>query len=151
MILNAKGIKYTQSWVSYPDIAPLLESVSVPPLGGHMPYTLPAIVHKSSIKSNPFGVMNDSFPIALHLEETFPEPQYPSIFPNGAASYALAVAVEKLLGIAMSKFYTLIMPLVPPLLDERGAVYFNETRAKSFGVPLAELGPKTKRSLPKDL
>lgn len=149
MVLNFKKIKYTQSWVDSPDIAPLLESLKVAPLAGDTPYTFPAIVHKSSIKSNPYGVMNNTFPIALHLEETFPIPQYPSIFPNGDSSYALAVAVERLVGVAMSKAYPLVVPLIPLTKGDRGAAYYNETRKKAFGVPLTEMRPKTKEGLQK--
>lgn len=69
MVLNYKGIPYTQTFISYPDIAPLLKKLEVPPNSKGMLYTLPGIVHKSSVASNPFGAMIDSFPIALHLDQ----------------------------------------------------------------------------------
>lgn len=108
-----------------------------------MPYTLPAIVHKPSIKTNPHGAMNDSLPIALHLDETFPQPEYPPLFPSGDASYALALAVEKILANAGVKGFPLIMPNVADILDDRGSKYFHETRERFFGKPLAEMRPTT--------
>lgn len=110
-----------------------------------MPYTLPAIIHKhpSITAKNPSGAMNDSLPIALHLDEAFPAPEYPPLFPSGDASYALALAVQRILGDAIGKCYMLIMPKVADILDDRGSKYFHETRAKRFGKPLPELLPKT--------
>ncbi|KAH8694076.1 putative glutathione S-transferase [Talaromyces proteolyticus] len=131
-VLNYKGIKYTQSWVSYPDIAALSEGLKMPPTGTTIKYTLPAIVHKASITSNPYGALNDSLPIALHLEKTFPAPKYPSIFPNGQASYALAVATRKLLNAAFDKTHIIVLPKVQAMLDDRGAQYFHETRLPNY-------------------
>jgi hypothetical protein len=45
MILNFKGNRYTQSFISYPDIKPLLRNLEVPALSPGIPYTLPAILH----------------------------------------------------------------------------------------------------------
>lgn len=145
LVLNYKGIPYTQSFISYPDIAPLLKSLAVPPLpdAEKMPYTLPAIVHKPSVKNNPHGAMNDSLPIALHLDEAFPAPQYPPLFPSGDASYALALAVAKILGNAAVKGFPLVLANIADILDDRGSKYFHETREKIFGKPLAELRPQT--------
>ncbi|KAL2008784.1 hypothetical protein VTN00DRAFT_6978 [Thermoascus crustaceus] len=143
LVLNYKRIPYTQSFISYPDIAPVLKQLSVPPLEGVLPYTLPAIIHKPSVKSTPSGAMNDSFPIALHLEEAFPAPTYASIFPSGDASYSLAVAVDKIFSDVFKKAFPLVVAKVPGILDERGAKYFYETREKWFGKPLSELGPQS--------
>ncbi|KAI2224461.1 hypothetical protein LOZ12_005613 [Ophidiomyces ophidiicola] len=56
LVLNFKRIPYSQSFVSYPDIAPLLQSLGVPPLENQaLPYTLPAIV--------------DSYPLAVAVLE----------------------------------------------------------------------------------
>ncbi|PGH35976.1 hypothetical protein GX50_01146 [[Emmonsia] crescens] len=141
LVLNFKKIPYTQSFISYPDIAPLLKSLSVPPLqGGNYPYTLPAIAHPASItsNSNPSGVINDSWPIALHLESTFPSPHYPTIFPS-EGSYALALAVAKLVNVMIPATRRVLLPKIPAILDERGAEYFRQTRAEMFGKPLEEM------------
>ncbi|GAD97222.1 hypothetical protein AN2592.2 [Paecilomyces variotii No. 5] len=142
MVLNYKGIPYTQSFISYPDIKPLLKQLQIPPNSTGIPYTLPGIIHKSSVTENPFGAMVDSLPIALHLEQAFPAPSYPSIFPSGDGSYALALAVGFITNSLISKGYRLLMPNVPDRLDERGSKYFHETRTVRFGKPLAELLPK---------
>jgi glutathione S-transferase len=68
--------------------------------------------------------LNDSVPIALHLDEVFPAPEYPALFPNGQASYALLVA------------------RIADILDEpRGKEYFIQTRSESLGKPLSEVRP----------
>ncbi|OKL57824.1 hypothetical protein UA08_07279 [Talaromyces atroroseus] len=132
-ILNYKGIKYTQSWISYPDIAPISKALEIPAnLSGTVYYTLPAIVHKASVSSNPHGAMHDSFPIALHLDKAFPAPEYPSIFPNGQASIALAIATEKLLTASVAKFVRMLFAGVSGILDDRGKEYFSDTRLPRF-------------------
>jgi glutathione S-transferase len=141
LVLNFKGIRYSQSWIPYPDIAPLLKSLNVPPLKkGGIPYTLPAIIHTPSI-SNPSGAMNDSFPIALHLEELFPAPEYPSLFPS-EGSFALALAVQKLISGAIAKGFTIVVPKVADILEPRCSEFFHRTRTATFGKPLSEVAPK---------
>ena len=143
-VLNFKGIPYTQSFISYPDIAPLLKQLSVPPAKEGMAYTLPAIVHKSSVTSNPNGALMDSTAIAFHLEKTFPSP---TLFPSGDASYALTVAVGKILGSVAQKLAIFVLPNVAEFLDRRGKEYFVRTRTERFGKPLSEVRPKDEASL----
>ncbi|CAI7667634.1 unnamed protein product [Penicillium manginii] len=138
-VLNFKGIPYTQSWISYPDIAPLLKSLDVAPNATGTPYTLPAIIHKDSITTNPHGALMDSLPIVLHLDKIFPSPP---LFPSGDASYALLVALGKVVGAMGPAVRQLIVPNVPQHLDPRGQEYFNRTRAETFGKPLSEVRPK---------
>ncbi|EGC43854.1 lignin degradation protein [Histoplasma capsulatum var. duboisii H88] len=141
LVLNYKKIPYTQSFISYPDIAPLLQSLSVPPLPGstnYLPYPLPAITHPATLAhptANPHGVMNDSWPIALHLEGAFPAPDHPTLFPS-AGSHALALAVMKLVSALVPATRRILVPQIPALLDERGAAYFRRTREEMFGVTL---------------
>jgi glutathione S-transferase len=144
MVLNFKRIPYTQSFISYPDIAPLMKALSVPPLKEMTPYTLPAIVHKASITSPESGAMMDSLPIALHLDKTFPD--HP-LFPSGTGSYMLAVAVDELTRPVIRNAVGLIMPNVADFLDERGQKYFRETREKRFKKPLAELRPQGEQAI----
>lgn len=141
LALNYKKIPYTQSFISYPDIAPLLRSLSVPPLRSSIPYTLPAILHPASIPTPASGALNDSLPIALHLDATFPAPEYPALFPT-KASYALALAVQKILSQAIQKGATIVIPKIPAILDPRGREYFLRTREQRFGKPLSEVAPK---------
>ncbi|KAL4918808.1 hypothetical protein BDW62DRAFT_58043 [Aspergillus aurantiobrunneus] len=134
MSLNYKGIPYTQTYISYPDIAPLLRSLSVPPHpegAAHTAYTLPAIQHSS-------GALMDSLPIARYLEEQYPERP---LFPSGNASHALAVAVDKLMrGVAFAA-YTYIFPPIADILDARGREFYIRTRSATFGKPFEEIRP----------
>ncbi|KAL6231223.1 hypothetical protein BDW75DRAFT_248056 [Aspergillus navahoensis] len=138
LILNYKGISYTQTYVSYPDIAPLLKGLSVPPHPkGTAPfdYTLPAICHPS-VKSTPSGAMMNSLPIARHLEEYFPERP---IFPSGDASYALAVAVNKLMGRVGFAVYRLVIVPIADILDPRGKEYYHRTRSEKWETAKTEM------------
>ncbi|EGX93795.1 glutathione S-transferase, putative [Cordyceps militaris CM01] len=137
MVLNYKKIPYVQSFISYPDIAPLLESFSIKPHSeGRVQYTLPAIRHPTSITTNPAGAMMESLTIAHHLDTLVPSPP---LFPSGAASYALALATEKLMLRAAKEALFVLLPKAGDVLDDRGKEYFLRTRAEWFGKPLAEL------------
>ncbi|KAH8799080.1 putative glutathione S-transferase [Xylogone sp. PMI_703] len=146
LVLNYKRIPYTQSFISYPDIVPVLKALSIehPPEGV---YTLPAIIHQPSITWNPSGAMYDSFPIAAHLENVFAAPEYPSIFPFGDPSYSISIAVDSLIPRALIASLTLIIPKVPEILDDRGREYFHITRSKRFGKPLEEVSPQTEEAV----
>ncbi|OAA67958.1 Glutathione S-transferase protein [Niveomyces insectorum RCEF 264] len=143
-VLNFKRIPYTQSWISYPDVKPLISGFGLAPNKEGIPYTLPAILHPPSVTSNPQGAMMDSLPIARHLDATFPAPP---LFPAGDASYALALAVSKLMAKMFLPLRTLIIPRVPDCLDPRGEEYFRTTRAQTFGKPLADVPPKTAEAI----
>ncbi|KAL5339253.1 hypothetical protein BJX70DRAFT_398018 [Aspergillus crustosus] len=138
--LNYKQIPYTQTYVSYPDIAPILRSLSVPPHPegtARTAYTLPAITHPS-ITATPSGTIMDSFPIAHHLEEIFPERP---LFPSGDSSLELAQKVQGIVGRASVAVYTLLLPSIVKILDPRGQEFYNRTRTAMFGKPLAEVAP----------
>lgn len=143
MVLNYKRIAYTQSYISYPDIAPLLSQLGLSAHGQGTPYTLPAICHKS-VKSNPNGALMDSFAIAAHLDQTYPTPP---LFPSGDASYALTLAVTKLVNEVAAKCVTLIIPNIADILDPRGREYFIKTRSARFGRPLSEVRPRDKKEV----
>jgi glutathione S-transferase len=143
-VLNFKGIPYTQSWISYPDIKPLAISLGLPPNQEGRPYTLPAIIHKSSVTSHPSGAMMDSLKIAAHLDKVFPSPP---LFPSGDASYALFVAVSKIMSLLEPGFRPFIIPRVVDHLDPRGQKYFHETRSAALGKPLSEVRPTDKDTI----
>ncbi|OOQ88350.1 putative glutathione S-transferase [Penicillium brasilianum] len=145
-VLNFKSIPYTQSWISYPDIKPLAISLGLPPNEEGRPFTLPAIIHKSSTNSNPSGAMMDSLQIALHLDRDFPSPP---LFPSGHASYALFVAVGKIVSLLEPGFRPFVVPRVVEHLDSRGQKYFHETRSAAFGKPLSEIRPTDKDTIDK--
>lgn len=129
--------------MSYPDVKPLVTSLGLPPNKEGLPYTLPIITH-NSIKSNPNGAMMDSLPIIKHLDQISPAKP---LFPSGDASYALFLAVGKILTLLYPSLLPLIMPRVPEHLDARGQVYFHETRTVWFGKPLAEVFPTDRETV----
>ncbi|ODM15147.1 hypothetical protein SI65_09386 [Aspergillus cristatus] len=144
LVLNYKNIPYTQSFISYPEITPLLRSLQVTSYPeGPFAYTLPAIYHPPSIRVAS-GAMMDSLPIALHLDRLYPERP---LWPNGDASYALSLAVGKLVSNAALKSLVLVIPHVPKILDKKGREYFIKTRSAMFGKPLSELRPSDPDSL----
>ena len=136
-MLNFKGIPYTQSWISFPDIKPLVTGLDLPPNKHRVPYTLPAIIH-NSVTTNPHGAMMDSLPIIEHLDKVFPSPP---LFPSGDASYALFIAVEKIASLIVPAISARVLPRVPDGLDPRGREYFIRTRTEWFKKPLAEVLP----------
>lgn len=96
--------------------------------------------------SNPSGALTDSIPIALHLDKTFPSPP---LFPSGDASYALFVAVAKIMTLIEPGFRPFVVPRVPAHLDAQGKQYFTETRSAAFGKPLVDVLPTDKETVDK--
>lgn len=138
MALNYKGVPYTQTYVSYPDIAPILRGLGVPPHpegAAHVPYTLPAIWHPS------YGAVMDSLPVAAQIEKQHPERP---LFPSGNASYALAVAVDKIMRGAAFSAYTFLIPPIAEILDPRGREYYRRTRSATLNKPFEEIRPTDK-------
>ncbi|KAL2813631.1 hypothetical protein BDW59DRAFT_176674 [Aspergillus cavernicola] len=142
LVLNFKGIPYSQSFISYPDIEPLLKRLSIDPNRQGIPYTLPAICH-SSVESNKYGVLMGSLPIAMHLDMICP---CPALFPSGNSSYSLALEVQKILEDVGQNAQILVLPKVVDILDARGREYFERTRRARFGIPLSEVIPRDDRS-----
>ncbi|KAH8803650.1 hypothetical protein F5884DRAFT_806122 [Xylogone sp. PMI_703] len=145
-VLNFKGIPYTQSWISYPDVKPLVTGLGLSANEQGRPYTLPAIIHKPSVTTNPNGALMDSLPIALHLDKVFPSPP---LFPSGDASYVVFLAVRKLGSLLEPAYRPFIIGRVPDHLDPRGEKYFHETRSAEVGKPLSQLRPTDKESVDK--
>ncbi|KAJ5116548.1 Glutathione S-transferase-like protein ustS [Penicillium angulare] len=119
-------MNYTQSWISYPDVAPLLKALGVKPNEEGNPYTLPAICDKSIASTiNPNGIMMDSLSIATHLDKLYPSPP---LFPSGDSSLALVETVNKTMG----GMAPALRQIVPP---------------KSFGKPLSDMHPTDEKTL----
>ncbi|KAL4810191.1 hypothetical protein BDV18DRAFT_130481 [Aspergillus unguis] len=141
LALNYKGIPYTQTYVSYPDIAPLLKSLSVPPnpegTASTASWTLPAIQHSG-------GAIMGSLPIARYLEKQFPERP---LFPSGNVSYAIAVAVDRIMSLVGFALYELIVPRIKDILDPRAQEYYERTRSAMFGKPVADVRPTDEREI----
>lgn len=81
----------------------------------------------------------DSFKIALYLDNKYPSPSYPRLFPPGT---------KALHSLFTEKFSSLIIPLAPTMLplvgrpgflDDRGEEYYRRTRQARFGKPFEQL------------
>lgn len=154
LALNYKGIDYTQTFLSYPDIKPTLQSLDYPAKvdsdkdGDH--YTCPAIYHPESLANKVPGgkVMTESWDIVNHLEDLFPTP---TLFPEvegstRAETIELAKQAEKLFGKALGfrggRGGVIVIPRIPEILDPRGREYFIRTRNEGHpkGIPLEKWG-----------
>ncbi|KAL8884592.1 MAG: hypothetical protein Q9215_007399 [Flavoplaca cf. flavocitrina] len=74
LALNYKSLPYKTHWLEFPDIAPHLQPLGIPPNTQGKPYTVPTI-HLPSSPSYPDGEnIMDSKAIAIALEAKYPEP-----------------------------------------------------------------------------
>jgi glutathione S-transferase len=135
MVLNFKQIPYTTSWIEYPDLAPKLSFLSIPPndrsaADYKTDYAIPAI-------TLPDGThMMDSWPIAHKLEDLCPSPSLHLDDP-------IVARVRDQIAHIMKPLTGFVIPKVPKrVLNERSAVYFNETRKERFGMSLVEVEEK---------
>lgn len=127
--LNYKNIQYKTEWIEYPDLAPKLSSYGVSKNegpGAYTDYSAPAA------KLDGTWIM-DSRKIAEALDKYQPEPKL---------HMDRADEIDKTLEVVLELFGKLrpeVMPRIPIMLNPRSAEYFEETRAKRFGMPLSEL------------
>lgn len=145
LLLNAMQIPYTEQFISYPDIAPLLDSYGVPQDPEEEAYTLPAIYHPESLKGKTPGdkMLSDSIAIAGHLDalypdapvHAFPEPKADSEMLWQESQHLLRGLISAIRG----KGYRLLMPRIPLILDDRGAEYFIRTRTADHPQNLSPL------------
>ena len=79
--LNFKKLPYQTEWVELPDIEKVVEEISGSPTeqnsDGTYRYTLPVIRDLST-----GAVVSDSEAIAHYLDDTYPAPKYPTLFPS---------------------------------------------------------------------
>ena len=131
--LNYKNVAYKTEWTEYPDLASKLSSYGVEKNdmsggGAYTEYSAPAAKF-------PDGKwIMDSRKIAEALDKAQPMPTLHT--ERGDVIDKTQAAVLELFGHLRPE----VMPRVPPmLLNPRSAEYFEETRAKRFGMPLSEL------------
>lgn len=139
-------IPYTEQYVSYPDIAPLLKSYGVPANPSGFSYTLPAIYHPESLKGKVPGdaILSESVAIAHHLDDLYPAAPHHAFPDPKPASEALWAESEDMLrkiifAPAGGHGYRLLMPRIPLILDDRGAEHFIRTRQASHPDKLSPL------------
>ncbi|KDQ17832.1 hypothetical protein BOTBODRAFT_29144 [Botryobasidium botryosum FD-172 SS1] len=139
--LNYKRLPYETIYISYPDIAPTLKDLGLEALEGKtgpQAFTLPIIIDPTP--SGPPKIVRDSAAIAEYIDATYPDPER-SLFPNG--SHALQALFYHHFNTRLYRiFITLIVPLVPTILDPDSMDYFYKTRSAAWGKPLEEVRPK---------
>ncbi|KAK5141931.1 hypothetical protein LTR04_002392, partial [Oleoguttula sp. CCFEE 6159] len=128
MALNYKKLDYKTEWLEYPDVAPTLKSLGVPPNdpGSKFAYSIPVI------RLDEKTFVMDSREIADALEKHHPSPSLRLDSP-------ILPKVEAIIGRAMMPLAGVVMPRIPKqLLSEPSEEYFERTRAARFGMSLAQ-------------
>ncbi|KDQ17831.1 hypothetical protein BOTBODRAFT_171545 [Botryobasidium botryosum FD-172 SS1] len=140
LTLNYKRLPYKTIYVCLADVASTLQSLGLGPLEGRagpFAFMLPVIIDPTP--SGP-KIIRDSAEIARYLDITYPDPER-ALFPRG--SHALQAYFDRNLNASLlSPCVSLIIPLVPSILDERDKEYFVRTRTEIFGRPLSEIRPQ---------
>lgn len=131
LVLNLKKIPYKTTWLEYPEIAPTLKGIGLPPNDEGIPYTIPAV-------RLPDGTpVMDSRKIAPELEKLHPSP-------NLHLDSAVLPQVEEQLKALLMPTVGVWMPKIPrTFLKEPSITFFEKTRAERFGCTLSELEKKT--------
>ncbi|KAL9631284.1 MAG: hypothetical protein Q9204_004302, partial [Flavoplaca sp. TL-2023a] len=74
LVLNYKSLPYRTHWLEFPEIAPHLQPLGIPPNTQGKPYTVPTIHLPSSPSHHDGEYIMDSKAIAIALEAKYPEP-----------------------------------------------------------------------------
>lgn len=131
MALNYKKIPYRTEWIEYPDLAPTFQKLDIPPndskLNPNSQYSIPAA------KLPDGRYIMDSLAIAQELENFQPKP---SLHLDDPAVQRMQASVLKIMATLGPDIYVRIPAM---LLNDRSAEYFEQTRAKRFGMPLDQL------------
>ncbi|KEY66741.1 hypothetical protein S7711_06787 [Stachybotrys chartarum IBT 7711] len=131
LALNYKGVEYETQWLEYPDIAPTLKGMGVPPGADEKtPYTIPAV----RFPDGTFAM--DSKAIYPEIERRYPSPAYPSVPSDDAATQQ----TYQFTSACLSALAPVVLPIIPrSILSEYSAEYFQRTRKQWFGMSLDEL------------
>ncbi|KIO34683.1 hypothetical protein M407DRAFT_16645 [Tulasnella calospora MUT 4182] len=137
LLLNLKGLPYRTEWVSYPDIQPTFEKLGIKHTSlktdgsGRPHYTCPAIIDPTSPEPTK---LSDSTPIALYIEETYPNVG-PKVFPDASKDAQLEF-IDTVVWDIIHPISSLVTAQVPAILDPRGSEYFYRERSALRGKPL---------------
>ncbi|KAK8197590.1 uncharacterized protein BKA78DRAFT_350037 [Phyllosticta capitalensis] len=129
MALNYKNVEYQTEFVEYPDLAPTLKGLGVPPNDP----SVNTMLYSSPTVRLPDGTfVMDSQKIIFELEKLYPSPPLyldSEILPK----------VQELMPQIMGCMVGVFMPRTPKILNDVSAQYFYETRKVRFGMPLQQL------------
>ncbi|KXN83379.1 Beta-etherase [Leucoagaricus sp. SymC.cos] len=135
-ILNYKQLPYQTVYVEFPDIPRVSKEAGIGPSSfepdGSPNFTIPAIVDDAT------GVaLSDSYKIAEYLDKQYPDT--PKAFPPGTE--ALQAAFYQNFYEQVRPLAVIFVPLIPNILNEPSAKYYNRTREVIFGKPLSQVMP----------
>ena len=138
--MNFKGLVYKTEWVESPDIEPLAKKLGAAPTSkkydGRDHYTLP-ITYDPSTKST----IPDSLAIAFYLEETYPPPTYPALFPEHTKSLT-AILPAALRPIVNSPLFEVLALDSWRNLGEISRVSFRRTNEAEAKKKLEDFAPE---------
>ncbi|CEL55509.1 hypothetical protein RSOLAG1IB_01521 [Rhizoctonia solani AG-1 IB] len=142
LALIHKGLPFRVEYISYPDIAPLMQKLGAAPgsPNSRFPYTVPVIADPSPEPGGKPIYVSDSWTISQYLEQTYPPPKYPALFPHSVIALnraMFALLVRTIYNTIADTAIALIG--TNHILDDRGHEYFIRTREEDFGKPLAEV------------
>ncbi|EUC55845.1 glutathione transferase, putative [Rhizoctonia solani AG-3 Rhs1AP] len=147
LALIHKRLPYRVEYVSYPDIESTFKRFGVPATSDKAPqYTLPMIADPSDDPDGKPTYIADSFKIALYLDDKYPSPTYPALFPPGTR------ALQRVFAERVSALIQPMAPTMLPLvgrsgfLDDRGEEYYRRTRQARFGKSLEQLADEGRQS-----
>ncbi|CAF9921931.1 MAG: hypothetical protein ALECFALPRED_001977 [Alectoria fallacina] len=127
LVLNLKGIPYKTEWLEYPDIAPTLKQLNIPPSEP------PATAYTSPTIRISDKYVTDSRKIADVLEKKNPSPSLHLDSP-------ILKKVEELAPQCVMSLGPVFIPRIPRfMLNPRSAEYFERTREARFGMSLSQL------------
>ncbi|KAJ1301082.1 hypothetical protein OPQ81_003500 [Rhizoctonia solani] len=132
--------------LTLPEIEPKLKELGVGPTSDtHPRYTLPVIADPSSDPNGKPTYVAESFAIAAYLDEKYPAPEYPAIFPPGTRGVQ-HLLINQYFPTLNALMGTLLYPKVPQFFDEKSVEYLRRTRPPETFKSLAE-GEETKKWL----
>ncbi|KAF8604658.1 hypothetical protein BDV93DRAFT_522358 [Ceratobasidium sp. AG-I] len=135
LTLNYKRLPYRVEFVSIADIATKLKGLGVPPTPNFRTgYSLPVIADPSSDPNGKPTYVAESFDIAAYLDDKYPAPHYPLVFPPGTRPLQKIASTLFAYEVSMS-ILPIVVPFIatPGFLDERGTEYFRRTREEWMG------------------
>jgi glutathione S-transferase len=98
--LNFKGVPYATTWVEMPEISKVRQAVGAPAgrkfADGSDFYTLPMLTDSSNN-----AIVGDSFDIAVHLQQTYPDSGAGDLFPKQALDFVYATDQPTLIPLSV--------------------------------------------------
>ncbi|CAE6419736.1 unnamed protein product [Rhizoctonia solani] len=124
-----KGLPFRVEYLLLAEVEPKLKELGVSPTSDTFPhYTLPMIADPSSDPNGEPTYVAESFAIAIYLDEKYPAPEYPAIFPPGTQGVQHLLVNQYTTGLA-ALMIPFLYPKLPQVLDEQTMDYIRRTRS----------------------